>query len=153
MLFGHPWELWFSLAVVVVMVYGLACNFAADMITTGCLTLILLAGLFAGSHQEPNPLFEKRPALGKNHEAIKEEFPELAKVPELQPMVTVRNLPSVVQGVGGFSSDALLTVAVLFVVVAGLTQTGAMSMVTRPIIGQPKSVLAAQARLLFPVIG
>ena len=61
----------------------------------------------------------------------------------------MRNLPNVTEGVAGFSSDAMLTVAVLFVVVAGLTQTGAMSMVTRPIIGQPKSVAAAQARLLF----
>ncbi len=153
MLLGHPWELWFSLAVVAVMVYGLARNFAADMITTGCLTMILLAGLFAGEHQEPNPLFEKHAALRENHKAINEEFPKVGEVPELQPTITVRNLPSVVQGVTGFSSDALLTVAVLFVVVAGLTQTGAMSMVTRPIIGQPKSVMAAQARLLFPVIG
>ncbi len=133
MLFGQSWELWFTLLVVVLMVYGLARNWAADMITTGCLTLILLAGLFAGKHDAPNPLFKEHP--------------------ELPATIKVRNLPNVTEGVAGFSSDAMLTVAVLFVVVAGLTQTGAMSMVTRPIIGQPKSVAAAQARLLFPVMG
>ncbi len=133
MLFGQSWELWFTLVVVVLMVYGLARNWAADMITTGCLTLVLVAGLFAGKHDAPNPLFKQHP--------------------ELPPTIKVRNLPSVSEGVAGFSDGAMLTVAVLFVVVAGLTQTGAMSMVTRPIIGQPKSVAAAQARILFPVMG
>ncbi len=147
------WEGWFTLGVVAVMVYGLAKNWAADMITTGCLTVILLAGMFAGKHDEPNPLFEKRPVLKKQHQDIQDKLPDVAKVPELQPTVTIRNLPSVVQGVGGFSSEAMLTVAVLFVVVAGLTQTGAMLMATRGIIGQPKSDLAAQFRLLFPVMG
>lgn len=113
MLFGHPWELWFSLAVVVLMVYGLARNFAADMITMGCLALILAAGAFS----------EKK------------------------------LLPTVNEAVAGFGNSALLTVAVLFVVVAGLIQTGAIAMVTKPLIGQPKSVMAAQARVLFPVMG
>ncbi len=137
--FGQSWELWFTLLVVVLMVYGLARNWAADMITTGCLTLILVAGLFAGEHEAPNPLFK--------------EHPEMKEIPGVPATKMVRNLPSVVEGVAGFSSDAMLTVAVLFVVVAGLTQTGAMSMVSRQIIGQPKSVAAAQARLLFPVMG
>lgn len=113
MLFGHPWELWFSLAVVVVMVYGLARNFAADMITMGCLALILAVSPFSAG----------------------------------------KLLPSVDQAVAGFGNSALLTVAVLFVVVAGLVQTGAMAMVTKPIIGQPQTVMAAQTRLLFPVMG
>ena len=54
------WEGWFTLGVVAVMVYGLAKNWAADMITTGCLTVILLAVMFAGKHDEPNPLFNER---------------------------------------------------------------------------------------------
>ena len=113
MLLGHPWELWFSLAVVVVMVYGLARNLAADMITMGCLALILAVSPFSAG----------------------------------------KLLPSVDQAVAGFGNSALLTVAVLFVVVAGLVQTGAMAMVTKPIIGQPQTVMAAQTRLLFPVMG
>ncbi len=147
------WELWFTLAIVAVMVYGLAKNLSSDMITVGCLTIILVAGLFAGKHDEPNPLFEKRLELQKHHQEIKDRVPEVADVEELQPTIEVQNLPSVVQGVAGFSSDAMLTVAVLFVVVAGLTQTGAMSMAMRGIIGQPKSNFVAQVRLLFPVIG
>ena len=54
------WEGWFTLAVVTLMVYGLAKNWAADMVTTGCLTLVLLAGMFARQHNEPNPLFDRR---------------------------------------------------------------------------------------------
>lgn len=147
------WEGWFTLGVVAVMVFGLAKNWAADMVTTGCLTVILLAGMFAGQHNEPNPLYEKRPVLQKQHQDLEDKLPEVAKVPELKPTVSVRNLPTVAQGVSGFSSEAMLTVAVLFVVVAGLTQTGAMLMATRGVIGQPKSDLAAQFRLLFPVMG
>jgi len=44
-------------------------------------------------------------------------------------------------------------VAALFVVVAGLVQTGAMSMVTQPLLGHPKSIGIAQVRLLLPVAG
>lgn len=113
MLFGQPWELWFTLVVVVVMVCGLARNFAADMVTMGCLALILVAGTFSNG----------------------------------------KRLPSIDQAVSGFGNSAMLTVAVLFVVVTGLVQTGAMALVTKPIIGQPKSTASAQARLLFPVMG
>ena len=39
----------------------------------------------------------------------------------------------------------------LFVIAEGLRQTGAMAMVTRPLLGRPKSLPAAQARLMLPV--
>jgi di/tricarboxylate transporter len=112
-MFGHPWELWYSLLVVTIMIYGLARNYAADMITMGCLALVLVASPFSAG----------------------------------------KRLPSVEQTIAGFGNSAVLTVAVLFVVVAGLVQTGAMAMITKPIIGTPKSTAAAQARLLFPVMG
>jgi di/tricarboxylate transporter len=51
----------------------------------------------------------------------------------------------------GLGNEAVVTVAVLYVVVAGLARTGAMDLVTRPILGRPKSVFQAQARLMFPV--
>ena len=51
----------------------------------------------------------------------------------------------------GLGNEAVVTVAVLYVVVAGLSRTGAMALVTRPLLGRPKSVFAAQARLMFPV--
>src|SRR5262245_61961187 len=107
------WEGWYTLCVVVAMVYGLARNWAADVVTLGCLALVMVATPFSQS----------------------------------------KKLSTVDQLVAGFGNNAMLTVAVLFVVVAGLVQTGAMTMITRPIIGHPKSVAAAQARLLFPVMG
>lgn len=61
-------------------------------------------------------------------------------------------LPSPSQMVAGFGNAGLITVAALFVVAAGLTQTGAMQMLTRPMLGRPKSEARAQARLMFPVL-
>ena len=48
-------------------------------------------------------------------------------------------LPSIGQAVAGMGNTGLITVGVLFVVVAGLVQTGAMELVAGPIIGQPKT--------------
>ena len=62
-------------------------------------------------------------------------------------------LPSTQSLVAGFGNEGLITVAVLFVLAQGLTQTGAMSMITEPLLGRPKSVAGAQARLLMPVAG
>ncbi len=55
--------------------------------------------------------------------------------------------------VAGFGNEGLITVAVLFVIATGLSQTGAMSMITDPILGRPKSTMGAQIRLMFPVAG
>ena len=68
-----------------------------------------------------------------------------------QAVFETAKLPNVKIAFQGFSSPALITVAVLFVIVAGLMQTGAMALVTDRFVGRPKSVLSAQIRLLFPV--
>jgi di/tricarboxylate transporter len=60
-------------------------------------------------------------------------------------------LPDVNIAFRGFSSPSLITVAVLFVIVTGLMQTGAMSLLTDRLVGRPRTVLSAQMRLLFPV--
>ncbi|HEY4259311.1 MAG TPA: SLC13 family permease, partial [Schlesneria sp.] len=60
-------------------------------------------------------------------------------------------LPDVNIAFRGFSSPSLITVGVLFVIVTGLMQTGAMSMLTDRLVGRPRTVLSAQMRLLFPV--
>jgi di/tricarboxylate transporter len=62
-------------------------------------------------------------------------------------------LPSPAEAVAGFGNEGLVTVAVLFVVVAGMTQTGAMSLITRPLLGRPGSERAAQFRLMLPIAG
>lgn len=60
-------------------------------------------------------------------------------------------LPSPRDAVSQFGSPGLITVGVLFVIVAGLTNTGAMTLLTQSLIGRPKTELSAQLRLLPPV--
>jgi di/tricarboxylate transporter len=59
--------------------------------------------------------------------------------------------PTPAEAAGAFGNEALLTVGVLFVVAAGLTETGAVRMVTERILGRPQSVGTAQIRLMLPV--
>lgn len=59
--------------------------------------------------------------------------------------------PDAPEAVAGFGSKAVVTIGVLFVIAEGLRQTGAMAMVTRPLLGRPKSLPMAQARLMLPV--
>ena len=60
-------------------------------------------------------------------------------------------LPSISQAVAGMGNTGLITVGILFVVVAGLVQTGAMELVSAPFIGHPRTARAALIRLLAPV--
>ncbi len=53
----------------------------------------------------------------------------------------------------GFSNPGMLTVAVLFVVVAGLQETGGVDWIAQRLLGRPKSVLGAQLRMMLPVAG
>jgi len=52
--------------------------------------------------------------------------------------------------VHGFANKGLITVAALFIVAAGLEQTGAVSLLIQRILGHPKSALAAMSRLTIP---
>jgi di/tricarboxylate transporter len=62
-------------------------------------------------------------------------------------------LPGVRDLARAFGNEGVLTVAALYVVAAALTETGGMALVTERLLGQPRSELAAQARLVFPVAG
>src|SRR5688572_2225574 len=53
------------------------------------------------------------------------------------------------QAVQGFANTGVLTIAALYVVVAGLRETGAISWVTQLAFRRPRSVRAAQARLML----
>ena len=48
-------------------------------------------------------------------------------------------------------NEGLLTVGILFVVAAGLTETGALRLVTERLLGRPSSTRSAQLRLMAPV--
>jgi len=51
----------------------------------------------------------------------------------------------------GMSNPGMLTVAVLYVVVAGLQETGAVGWIGQTFLGRPASLLGAQLRLVLPV--
>ncbi|MEP7115935.1 MAG: SLC13 family permease [Acidobacteriota bacterium] len=55
------------------------------------------------------------------------------------------------QAFAGFANDGLLTVAFLYVVVAGLRHSGVVSLLTARLLGQPSSEFDAQARVILPV--
>jgi di/tricarboxylate transporter len=51
----------------------------------------------------------------------------------------------------GFSGTSVITVGVLFVVVAGLTRTGVLHCIVRYLLGTPGSYAKAVTRLMLPV--
>ncbi|MBE6253950.1 MAG: citrate transporter, partial [Prevotella sp.] len=51
----------------------------------------------------------------------------------------------------GFSSNSVVTVGVLFVVVAGLMHTGVLQCIVRYLLGTPDSYAKAVVRLMLPV--
>jgi di/tricarboxylate transporter len=60
--------------------------------------------------------------------------------------------PTPADAVRVFGNEGLLTVGMLFIVAAGLTETGALQMLTQRALGSPKSTRAALLRLTTPVI-
>jgi len=55
------------------------------------------------------------------------------------------------QAVAGFGNTGLVTVGLLFVVVSGLVHTGAVTVISEPLLGRPRRLITAQLRLLLPV--
>ncbi len=53
----------------------------------------------------------------------------------------------------GFSNSGMVTVGVLYIVVAGLQQTGALQWVSSQVLGMPKTPTRALVRLMMPVMG
>lgn len=50
----------------------------------------------------------------------------------------------------GFANEGLMTVAVLFVVAEGMRQTGGLSTIGQSLLGKPRSLRSAQARMMIP---
>jgi di/tricarboxylate transporter len=53
----------------------------------------------------------------------------------------------------GFSNEGMITIALLFVVSAGVVETGAITWLADRLFGRPKSVLQAISRMMFPAAG
>lgn len=51
----------------------------------------------------------------------------------------------------GFGNEGLITVGIMYVLVAGLRDTGAIAYISGFLLGRPKSLLGAQSRLMIPV--
>ncbi len=54
------------------------------------------------------------------------------------------------EALAGFSNEGLITVAMLYVVAAGIQETGGMDFLVRHVLGRPKTLVKAQARLMLP---
>ena len=57
------------------------------------------------------------------------------------------------EALAGFAHPAVLMIGALFVVAAGLTETGATEMIAQKVLGRPESIVSAQLRLMGPVAG
>ena len=55
------------------------------------------------------------------------------------------------EAIVGMSNEGMLTVAVMYVVVCGLSETGAVQWLGRGLLGRPRSALGALARMMVPV--
>ncbi len=121
------WEAWFVIAIVIVMLIALA----KELAPPDLLVLIaLLAIVFVGEIEHAR--------IGKPVPGQTVETPKL---------------PTASRAIAEFGNVGLITVGALFVVVAGLVQTGATNLLTEPLLGRPKTLLSAQLRLLAPVAG
>lgn len=58
-----------------------------------------------------------------------------------------------VEALSGFSNTGVITVAVLYVVAAGLSETGAVQWIAQNLLGRPSSIRGAYLRMLLPVGG
>lgn len=67
--------------------------------------------------------------------------------------VFVAQTVSAEEALVGFSNQGMLTVAALYVVAAGLKETGAIQFVVDKLIGRSKNIRRAQMRIMAPVMG
>lgn len=65
--------------------------------------------------------------------------------------LTAVGILSPATAVAGFGNEGLMTVAMMFALVSGLTQTGAMARLVQPLLGRPANATSAQLRLMVPV--
>ena len=57
------------------------------------------------------------------------------------------------EAISGMANEGMITVAVMYVIVCGLQETGGVSWLGPRLLGRPQTLLGAQLRLLLPVTG
>src|SRR5262245_13289489 len=60
---------------------------------------------------------------------------------------------TVADALAGFSNEGMVTVAVLYIVGAGVRETGGVDWIAKGLFGRPKSLFMAIFRLVFPTMG
>ncbi len=68
-------------------------------------------------------------------------------------LLLVSGILTTSEALAGFANPGVITVAVLYVVVTGLTETGAVTWISQGLLGRPRRELWAQLRLMLPVAG
>jgi di/tricarboxylate transporter len=68
-------------------------------------------------------------------------------------LLLVGNIITPGEALAGFSNQGMLTVAVLYVVVSGMTETGAVGWLVQVLLGRPTGLSQAQLRMMLPVSG
>jgi di/tricarboxylate transporter len=66
-------------------------------------------------------------------------------------VLIVTGVVSPAEGLSGFANEGVITVAVLYVVVAGIRQTGGVQRIASLLLGRPRHLAGAQVRLTAPV--
>lgn len=67
-------------------------------------------------------------------------------------VLLIADIASPERALAGFSNEGVVTIAVLFVVAAGLRQTGVLAYLMQRVLGRPRSAARAQLRLAGPVV-
>ncbi|MCC7423325.1 MAG: SLC13 family permease [Planctomycetaceae bacterium] len=137
------WEAWFVVAVVSAKLAVLALEWApADLVCM--MALFAVVAVAEVQRYRESAQLDVRIAEG--------EVAAPATPQEREKLISKYvKLPTAGSAIREFGNTGLITVGLLFVVVAGLVQTGAMSILTGPLLGRPKNLLTAQVRLLTPV--
>ena len=68
-------------------------------------------------------------------------------------VLTVLGIVTPAEALSGFSNEGVVTIAVLFGVVAGLRETGAMNWLGNSLLGRPGSLQSAQLRIMLLAAG
>jgi di/tricarboxylate transporter len=76
--------------------------------------------------------------------------PDLILMAGLSALILSGVLP-VREALSGFSNEGMATVGIMFIVVAGLQETGAVTWISQYLLGRPTTIAGAQLRMMLPV--